>query len=96
MEKKSTGARSAAKHEGEYQIRCKLFPGQFSGEYAVEGVQANGERFSLFVPEKFVEPDEPPTRDRTVDGWLKVPSGGRQGTASLSDSRESPSRAATS
>src|SRR5262249_53186667 len=56
----------------EAQIRCKVFPGQFSGEYAVGAVQANGERFSLFAPAKAVEPDEPPTRDRAVDGWLKV------------------------
>ena len=56
----------------EYQIRCKVFPGQFSSEYAVEGEQASGERFSLFAPAKFVECDEPPTRDRAINGWLKV------------------------
>jgi hypothetical protein len=54
------------------QIRCKVFPGQFSSEYAVEGVQDSGERFSLFAPVSAVEADEPPTRDRAVDGWLKV------------------------
>jgi hypothetical protein len=54
------------------QIRCKVFPGQFSSEYAVEGVQVTGERFSLFAPVNAVETDEPPTRDRAVDGWLKV------------------------
>jgi hypothetical protein len=56
----------------EYQIRCKVFPGQFSSEYAVEGIQADGAKFSLFAPTRAVEPDEPPTRDRAVDGWLKV------------------------
>jgi hypothetical protein len=56
----------------EHQIRCKVFPGQFSSEYAVEGVQANGDRFSLFAPTKTVETDEPATRDRAVEGWLKV------------------------
>ena len=56
----------------EHQIRCKVFPGQFSSEYAVDGVQATGSRFSLFAPLKAVEADEPPTRDRAVDGWLKV------------------------
>ena len=56
----------------EYQIRCKIFPGQFSGEFAVEGAQWNGENFSLFVPVKSVVIDEAPTRDRSVDGWLKV------------------------
>jgi hypothetical protein len=56
----------------EYQIRCKIFPGQFSGEFAVEGAQWNGENFSLFAPAKSVVADEAPTRDRAVDGWLKV------------------------
>ena len=56
----------------EYQIRCKVFPGQFSGEYAIAGTQTNGRDFSLFAPAKSVETDETPTRDRTVDGWLKV------------------------
>lgn len=56
----------------DYQIRCKVFPGQFSSEFAVTGVQANGTKFSLFAPAKVVETDESPTRDRAVDGWLKV------------------------
>ncbi len=53
-------------------IRCKVFPGQFSNEYAIEGVQADGDHFSLFAPVTAVEPDESPTRDRQVDGWLRV------------------------
>jgi len=56
----------------DFFIRCKVYPGQFSNEYAVSGVQADGSRFSLFAPETFVEPDERVTRDRSVDGWLKV------------------------
>lgn len=56
----------------EYQIRCKVFPGQFSNEYAVKAQQIGGESFSLFAPIPAVEPDETPTRERAVDGWLKV------------------------
>lgn len=56
----------------ETQIRCKIFPGQFSAEYAVEGVQVNGEKFSLFAPTRVVEPLETPTREHAVDGWLTV------------------------
>lgn len=56
----------------EHEIRCKVFPGQFSSEYSVEGVQASGDPFSLFVPSEKVEVDEAPTRERPVDGWLKV------------------------
>jgi len=56
----------------EQQIRAKVFPGQFSNEYAVKAKQANGEWFSLFAPLAAVEVDEPVTRERAVDGWLKV------------------------
>jgi hypothetical protein len=54
------------------QLRCKVFPGQFSDEFAVSAEQADGSRFSLFTPVRLVDPDEPPTRDRSVNGWLKV------------------------
>jgi hypothetical protein len=56
----------------DYQIRCKVFPGQFSSEFAVEGAQSDGKKFSLFAPARDVEPEEPPTRERSVEGWLKV------------------------
>lgn len=56
----------------EQQIRCKVFPGQFSSEYAVKATQADGQAFSLFAPVNSVEVDEPVTRDRAVDGWMKV------------------------
>ena len=53
-------------------IRCKVYPGQFSDEYAVSADQAEGDRFSLFVPTQYVQPDQPPTRDSAVEGWLQV------------------------
>src|SRR4051794_14471726 len=53
-------------------LRCKVYPGQFSDEYAVSGEQAGGERFSLFVPVPYVTPEKPPSRDAAVDGWLQV------------------------
>jgi hypothetical protein len=53
-------------------VRCKVYPGQFSDEFAVSGDQANGERFSLFVPVSEVRTDQTPTRDSAVDGWLQV------------------------
>jgi hypothetical protein len=53
-------------------IRCKVYPGQFSDEFAVSGQQADGERFSLFVPAQYVAPEQSPTRDAAVDGWLQV------------------------
>ena len=53
-------------------VRCKVYPGQFSDEFAVSGQQADGERFSLFVPVQYVKPDQEPTRDTSVEGWLQV------------------------
>ena len=53
-------------------VRCKVCPGQFSDEFAVSGEQADGDRFSLFVPTNYVEPDQSPTRDSSVEGWLQV------------------------
>jgi hypothetical protein len=53
-------------------VRCKIYPGQFSDEFAVSGEQVNGERFSLFVPTSYVNPDQPPTRESSVEGWLQI------------------------
>jgi len=55
-----------------YDIRCQVFPGQFSSEYSVEGQQSSGDLFSLFAPVGLVEVDGVPTRDHPVEGWLKV------------------------
>ncbi len=56
----------------ELKLRCRVFPGQFSDEYAVSAEQADGTRFSLFAPAQAVETEEDPTRDHVVVGWLKV------------------------
>jgi hypothetical protein len=53
-------------------LRCKVYPGQFSGEFAVSGEQVGGEKFSLFAPSRFVRTEQEPTRDCAVDGWLQV------------------------
>lgn len=53
-------------------IRCKVYPGQFSNEYAVKATQSGGGEFSLFAPLRSVQTDETPTRDSPVDGWLEV------------------------
>lgn len=54
------------------KLRCKVFPGQFTAEFAIEGTQSDGNKFSLFAPASLVTSDEPPTRDRSVDGWLQI------------------------
>jgi hypothetical protein len=54
-------------------IRCGIYPGQFSSEYAVSSKDSRKRVFSLFAPTDCVLLDgEQPTRDRTVDGWLIV------------------------
>ena len=55
-----------------YLLRCRVYPGQFSDEYAVSAEEANGNRFSLFVPSNHVRPVAPPSRETTVDGLMRV------------------------
>lgn len=40
-------------------LKCEIGPGQFSEEYSVSGETADGVGFSMFVPEQFVELDDP-------------------------------------
>ena len=53
-------------------LRCRVRSGQFSGEVAVHGRTYNGDEFSLFVPDEYVDCDTPPTGESTVDGWIRV------------------------
>lgn len=52
-------------------LRCKIRKGLFSDEVAVFGTSADGNSFSLFVPEESVELRGLP-RDAAVDGLLRV------------------------
>jgi len=56
----------------EYWLRCQVYPGQFSVEYAVVIRQSDNKEVSLFVPQELVESEQPPTFDRPVSGWIKV------------------------
>src|SRR5947209_10314724 len=53
-------------------LRCRVYPGQFSIEYAVSISQADGREVSLFVPREFVECPRPPSFDQPVSGWIQV------------------------
>lgn len=53
-------------------LRCEVYPGQFSCEYAVSVRSFAGEGFSLFAAVGDVECDYPPTRERAAPGWLAV------------------------
>jgi hypothetical protein len=56
----------------EYWLRCQVYPGQFSVEYAVVIRQSDNKEVSLFAPQEFVECEETPSFDRPVSGWIKV------------------------
>ena len=53
-------------------LRCRVYPGQFSVEYAVVVRQLDGREVSLFVPQELVECPQPPSFDRPVAGWIRV------------------------
>ena len=54
-------------------LRCKVSPGQFSGEFVVQAEDFRGNGFSLFVPDRVVECDsEPSLAEECVDGWVQV------------------------
>jgi hypothetical protein len=54
------------------EIRCRLYPGQFSSEYAVVVESFSGRTYSLFASRDDVANDREPTLDEPTDGWLRV------------------------
>jgi hypothetical protein len=54
------------------EIRCRLYPGQFSSEYAVVVESFSGRAYSLFASRDHVANDREPTLDEPTDGWLRV------------------------
>lgn len=52
-------------------LRCTVSEGQFSTEYGIAGREADGQPFSLFAPEEYVEPEREPTQGE-VPGWLRI------------------------
>jgi hypothetical protein len=53
-------------------LRCNLSPGQFDGEFGVDGAQHDGKTFSLFAPKPSIKFDEEPTKEKVSPGWVKV------------------------
>jgi hypothetical protein len=56
----------------DYWLRCRVYPGQFSVEYAVAIRQADGSDVSLFAPQEVVDCPQPPSFDRPVPGRIRV------------------------
>ncbi len=74
------------------EIRCQLYPGQFSSEYAVVVESLSGRVYSLFASRDGVANDREPTLDEPTDGWLRVKVLSRRETTSWSNCRKPPSR----
>ena len=57
-------------------LKCEISEGQFTGEYAVSGETFDGDGYSLFCPEEFVEGDPAIGGEA---GWIKVDVLAREG-----------------
>lgn len=64
-------------------LRCRVSPGQFSIEYAVEGEAFDGTGFSLFAPVETVELDREPLAGEVLDGNLLIQIIGSEGELRL-------------
>jgi hypothetical protein len=53
-------------------LRCRVYPGQFSAEYAVVIHQSDGSEVSLFAPQELVQCPQTPSFDHPVSGWIRV------------------------
>ena len=54
------------------ELRCQLYPGQFSSEFAVVVESFSGRSSPLFASREEVKYDQKPSQDEPTDGWLKV------------------------
>src|SRR5690349_4958850 len=54
------------------QLRCEIYPGQFSAEFAVVVTSSSGRQFSLFSDKNDLRYDEPQTEEQPVNGWIAV------------------------
>jgi len=53
-------------------LKCMIFPGQFTGEYAVQGKLFDGTGFSLFAEKEDLEFSREPTFEKPVEGWIHI------------------------
>jgi hypothetical protein len=53
-------------------LRCKVSPGQFTGEYVVAAKDFRGQGFSFFVPDEYVQGQDQMSGDVPVDGLVQV------------------------
>lgn len=53
-------------------LDCVVFPGQFTGEFAVRAKMFDATEFSLFAPKEDVRCSSEPSRDKSVKGSIRV------------------------
>jgi len=53
-------------------LDCTISPGQFTGEFAVQGEMFDNTVFSLFAPEEDLQFSEEPTWDKPVKGLIRI------------------------
>lgn len=53
-------------------LRCTIFPGQFSDEYTVKAIDANGREFCLLCPQDYIEFNDEPSWEKSVAGLMEV------------------------
>ena len=64
-------------------LYCTISPGQFTGEYAVQGKLFDNTGFSLFAPKEDLQISEEPTWDKPVEGRIRVMPGAQKGNLLL-------------
>ena len=53
-------------------LDCTISPGQFTGEYAVQGKLFDNTGFSLFAEKEALKFDAEPTADKPVKGLIRI------------------------
>ena len=53
-------------------LECSISPGQFTGEYAVQGKMFDASEFSLFAPKEDLQFSSEPSWDKPVKGFIRV------------------------
>jgi hypothetical protein len=64
-------------------LTCSIYPGQFSGEFAVCGRLFDDTAFSMFAEEENLRFDKRPGPDERVGGWIRVLPLGKKGDSLL-------------
>ncbi|MHC4394119.1 MAG: hypothetical protein ACYS1A_00555 [Planctomycetota bacterium] len=53
-------------------LYCTISPGQFTGEFAVQGKMFDSTEFSLFAPRESLQFSDEPSWDKPVQGLIRV------------------------